>query len=183
MTASDRTSAEQERRSAARSPAMVEPDPGDGSPSGPAVERPRGQGDRRRRPTPMISRYWLHGRRRGGRRDGERQGIYVDRYTRLEGGLILWIAVAALADLGLTLLHLSQGGEEANPLMAWFLEAGGVLAFTTVKLLMNAGAALFLLWHVRFRGTQIALWGVGALYAGLMLYHVYAYLDRQGPLS
>ena len=77
----------------------------------------------------MVSRYWLHGRRRGGRRDGERQGIYVDRYTRLESVLIGWIAGAAVADLALTLLHLSQGGEEANPLMAWFLHVGGIPAF------------------------------------------------------
>jgi len=144
---------------------------------------PRASSDRRSRPTPMISRYWLHGRRRGGRREGEVRGIYVDRYTRTEGALILWVMVAALADLGLTLLHLAAGGEEANPVMAWFLETGGALGFASAKLLMTAGAALFLLWHVRFRGTQVALWGLAALYAGVMVYHLHAFMDRQAALG
>lgn len=138
----------------------------------------RGDADRRRRPTPMLSRYWLVGRRRGGRRDGEDRGIYVDRYTREETVLVLWIGCSAVLDLVLTLVHLAAGGEEANPLMAWFLEVGGVAAFGSAKLLMTGGAALFLLWHVRFRGTRAALWGLGALYAGVMGYHLVAFLDR-----
>lgn len=162
---------------------MVDPDSSEEGLEGLTAEAPRAGGDRRRRPTPMISRYWLHGRRRGGRRDGERQGIYVDRYTRLESVLIGWIAGAAVADLALTLLHLSQGGEEANPLMAWFLHVGGIPAFCAAKLAITAGAALFLLWHIRFRGTQLALWGIAAIYAGLIAYHVYVFLDRQGSLA
>ena len=35
--------------------------------------------DRRRRPTPMFSRFLLLGRRASGRRDGERRFSYVDR--------------------------------------------------------------------------------------------------------
>jgi hypothetical protein len=149
----------------------------------PEARSSRAGRDRRHRPTPMISRYWLTGRRRGGRRDGERQGIYVDRYTGLECVLVLWIVVAAGADLALTLLHLARGGEEANPVMAWFLEVGGLPAFTAAKVTMTAGAGLFLLWHIRFRGTQLALWGISALYAGVMVYHLFAFLDRQGALT
>jgi hypothetical protein len=106
----------------------------------------------------------------------------VDRYTGPEYVLVLWIAGAAVADLALTLLHLAQGGEEANPVMAWFLEVGGVPAFTAAKATMTAGAGLFLLWHIRFRGTRLALWGISALYAGVMAYHLHAILDRQGAL-
>ena len=162
---------------------MIEPESNEASDEGSTSETSRAGADRRRRPTPMISRYWLHGRRRGGRRDCERRGIYVDRYTRLESVLVLWIAAAAVADLVLTLLHLSEGGEEANPLMAWFLEVGGVPAFTAAKLTVTAGAALFLLWHIRFRGTHLALWVIAAVYGALMGYHLYAFLDRQAALA
>ena len=44
------------------------------------LDRRRG-GDRRSRPTPWISRYWLRGRRRGDRRKAHRGREYVDRYT------------------------------------------------------------------------------------------------------
>lgn len=126
----------------------------------------------------MLSRYWLKGRRRGGRREGERVGIYVDRYTREEAALILWIGVSAVADLVLTLVHLADGGEEANPIMAWLLDVGGVVGFAVGKLAMTGAAALFLLLHVRFRGTRFALWGLGVIYLGLMGYHAVAFLDR-----
>ncbi|MEM6289474.1 MAG: hypothetical protein AAF845_20210, partial [Bacteroidota bacterium] len=52
---------------------------------------PRTGQDRRRRPTPMFSRYWLRGRRRsGGRRPGEDENVYVDRYYRTETLALLW---------------------------------------------------------------------------------------------
>ncbi len=134
--------------------------------------------DRRSRPTPMMSRYWLRGRRQGGRRSGETRNMYVDGYTREEGLLVILLVAAASADLGLTILHLAAGGAEANPVMDWFLAAGGIPAFAAAKILLTVGAALFLLIHARFRGTRPALWGLGAMYVAIMVYHVVAYIDR-----
>lgn len=134
--------------------------------------------DRRSRPTPILSRFWLRGQRRGGRREGETASIYVDRYSQEETCLILWIGGAALADLVLTLLHLAAGGGEANPVMDWFLAHGGPAAFAAAKILMTSLAALYLLLHARFRGTRPGLWGLSVMYVAVMGYHVVAYLDR-----
>ncbi len=135
--------------------------------------------DRRRQPTPMLSRYWLRGRRRqAGRRGGDTQHVYVDRYTKAETCLILWLVSASVADLALTLLHLHQGGAEANPIMDWFLARGGMPAFAAAKLGLTALPGVFLLLHVRFRGTKLALWGLAAMYAALLGYHAIAAWDR-----
>lgn len=129
----------------------------------------------------MLSRYWLRGRRkRSGRRSADNPHVYVDRYTRTETSLILWLVFASVADLALTLLHLSQGGTEANPVMDWFLVHGGTAAFVAAKLGLTALPALFLLIHARFRGTRPALVGLAAMYGALLAYHAVAAWDRMG---
>lgn len=138
--------------------------------------------DRRSRPTPMLSRYWLRGRRRQpGRRAADAKHVYVDRYTRMETAIVLWLVLASVADLGLTLLHLQQGGTEANPIMDWFLVRGGTAAFVAAKLALTAVPAGFLLLHARFRGTKLALCGLAGMYAALLAYHAVAAWDRLGP--
>lgn len=134
--------------------------------------------DRRSRHTPIFSRYWLRGRRRGGRRDGETAGIYVDRYTRAETMLSIWLVVGALLDLVLTIVHLRAGGAEANPIMDWFLQQGGEPAFVAAKVFAALPATLFLLLHVRFRGAFVGLVGLGVMYMALVAYHVLAAVDR-----
>ena len=57
---------------------------------------PRGP-DRRKSPTPAFSKYWLRGRRRGGRRSGEIEDIYVHRPSRREW--LLFLAIFGLATL------------------------------------------------------------------------------------
>lgn len=139
----------------------------------------RSQIDRRQKPTPMLSRYWLRGRRReAGRRDGDSPHVYVDRYTRIETALILWVVLASIADLGLTLLHLHQGGSEANPIMDWFLVRGGITWFVVAKIALTAVPSLFLLLHARFRGAWTALWCLSVMYLALMGFHAVAAWDR-----
>ena len=109
---------------------------------------------------------------------GDDQHVYVDRYTRDEVTLLVWLTCASVADLGLTLVHLQQGGGEANPIMDWFLVHGGTAAFVAAKLSLTAIPALFLLIHARFRGTRLALYGLAGMYALLMVYHAIAAWDR-----
>lgn len=104
--------------------------------------------------------------------------MYVDRYTRMETWAVGWLIVASVADLGLTLLHLHQGGTEANPVMDWFLHHGGTSAFAAAKLALTAIPTVFLLIHARFRGTKLALFGLAAMYAVLLAYHAVAAMDR-----
>lgn len=119
----------------------------------------------------MWSRYWLRGRRRAGRRDGERLDVYVDRPSRGEWALVGALLVLAGIDGAWTLAHLGRGVEEANPLMAWTWEAGGAPGFAAAK----AGATLFatvlLLRHARFRLTRRLLPLAVFVYAALLLVH------------
>jgi len=135
----------------------------------PAPVRPRGP-DRRRRPTPWISRYWLTGRRRGPRRASDPQATYVDRYTTREWLLVGAILLACALDLVLTLDFIGRGGEEWNPVMAHALEHGDTV-FVLSKMGITCAGLLLLLMRVRFRGVRRALQVVFGLYLALMLWH------------
>lgn len=136
--------------------------------------------DRRRRPTPMLSAYWLRGRRRGGRRDGETRDVYVDRPSRSEWALAIAIVALGLIDAAWTLAHLGRGVPEANPLMAWAWESGGTLGFVTLKLGVTALAAGFLLLHSRFRLTRALLPLTVAAYVALLGVHAATELAVRG---
>ena len=138
-------------------------------PPSPRPERRQG-GDRRARKTPLLSRFLFVGRRRRGRREGEQQNIYVDNYGRDEWTLALLIMGLSTADLILTLIYISLGGGEANPIMAAVLEHGEG-AFVGVKFSVTALGALFLLAHSRFRYVKSCLAGLVGAYALLIVYH------------
>ena len=134
--------------------------------------------DRRRRRTPALSRRMLTGRRRGGRRAGERQNIYVDLYRPWEGALVLLVVAMCAMDLLLTLDVIQRGGEEWNPVMRVALDLG-VWPFVVIKLAITAVGAMVLLLRVRFRGMRFVLVGLTLLYALLMGWH--AVLRTDGP--
>lgn len=135
-----------------------------------ALRQPRT--DRRRRPTPALSRYWLRGRRRGGRRAGEVADCYVDRYRPTEWLLVLGLLGLALVDWAWTLAHLSRGVEEANPLMAMALDLAGVVGFSAVKLVATLVPMAILALHVRFRVARALLPVALAAYVGVLALHV-----------
>jgi hypothetical protein len=138
-------------------------------------ERRKTRLDRRLRATPILSRFWLLGRRKHagrGRRSSDRQDeVYVDRYSNYEWGLAVSVVLLSLADLALTLTYLSLGGEERNPIMAAFLEHSEA-SFIAVKFGVTVLGALFLLVHVKFRRVRKALIGLVIAYVGLIVYHL-----------
>ena len=133
--------------------------------------------DRRRRPTPMLSRYLFWGRRRGGRRGGEQTRIYVDRPGPgiIAAGAV--VVALSIADAYVTLRILAEGGEEVNPLMRTVL-ALGHRPFVIVKVgLTVAGAAILCLhksWPLGRVCLAIALGG----YALLAAYHIVVQATR-----
>jgi len=129
--------------------------------------------DRRERPTPMISRFWLRGRRRAGRRDDETENIYVDRYTPGESLLVAGVLVLSVLDMVFTIFHLNHGGTEANPVMAWMLDMGGQPLFMAVKLVSTFAGLFVLLVHVRFRRVKSLLTVAFVLYLGIFIFHLY----------
>ena len=126
--------------------------------------------DRRARPTPFISRYWLIGRRRSGRRAGERINLYVDRYTTFEWLLVMGLIALTIADGILTLYQLSNGGVEANPIMA-LAYRGGSITFIAIKMGLTALCMFLLTIHIRFRRSQFFLAFAFVIYAGVFFYH------------
>jgi len=136
----------------------------------------RSKGDRRRRPTPWMSRYWLTGRRRGARRASEGVGQYVDRYRWSEWALVIAIVALCIADYCLTLKIVDAGGSEANPLMQLLLDQGRGL-FGAVKIGITVLGVLFLLIHIRFRRVNRVTQAILVLYCLLMLWHLWVRWD------
>jgi len=129
--------------------------------------------DRRERSTGVFSRHWLTGRRRDGRRTGERDNIYVDRYGLWDWVLVVGVLSLSLLDMVFTLIHLNAGGTEANPVMAWALAWGGHGAFKAVKIFTTVAGLLVLLVHVRFRRVRTLLSIAFLVYAGVFVFHLY----------
>ena len=139
------------------------------SPEGPG---PR-EADRRRRPTPMLSRWFLRGRRRGGRRAGEVDHVYVDRLGGWMLAAFLIVIGLSLIDAGFTLYLLKRGATEANPVMRAALHLGD-RAFVLIKTLVTVGAAGFLVLHKNWPLGRLCLALALLGYAALTLYHLYA---------
>ncbi len=129
--------------------------------------------DRRKRPTPRISRYSFFGGRRrgGGRRPGENVEAFVDRYPNSLLALIGWIAVMNLADSFFTLYHLQNGGIELNPFAAMLLETGRV-GFVIWKAVLIGCAILVLCLHKNFVLARAGLVLAAVAYTALVIYHL-----------
>jgi hypothetical protein len=129
--------------------------------------------DRRKRPTPMLSRFLLIGRRAGGRRDGERDFVYVDRPG-------VWIVLAFAAVLALSLFDawftldlLKRGATEANPVMRAALDLGDG-AFVLIKTGITILATGFLCLHKNWPLGRLCLGLALVGYTVLTVYHIYA---------
>jgi hypothetical protein len=134
--------------------------------------------DRRRQPTPMISRYHFWGRRRGGRRQAEQGRIYVDRPG-------LWVIVAcvllialSIADAHVTLRILGEGGEEINPVMRAVL-ALGERPFLLVKLALTLAGAAVLYLHNTWPLGRVSVWIALGSYGALTGYHVVVHVMQR----
>ncbi len=136
------------------------------------VDGRRGRGDRRRFPTPWLSRFTLRGnRRRIRRQDDFARGRYVDRADGSYLGGVVALVFLIVLDAASTLFILSRGGTEENPLMASLL-ARGVGWFLLVKLGPLPFAFLLLSAARYFGWIKWALGGLLAVYGMLAAHHV-----------
>ena len=141
--------------------------------AGPSAAATARRGDRRHQPTPMFSRYaFLGGRRRHGRRDGERQNQFVDQHgPRLLLASLVVVALNIL-DAWFTIYFLSYGGTEANPLVDMVLQMG-LFPFIALKSVGIGVCVMFLCLAKNFR---IARWGMAVVilgYSALLGWHFY----------
>jgi hypothetical protein len=142
-----------------------------GEDPGTPQQAPRGA-DRRRRATPRLSLYSLRGgRRRAVRRDGERAGSFVDIYGMRLWLLVMWVVLMNVADSFFTLVHLQNGGVEANPMAKILLETGRE-AFVFWKSGLIGLALVVLTVHKNFPLARIGLWVSAGAYTLLLCYHL-----------
>lgn len=88
---------------------------------------------------------------------------------------MLTLLLLVALDTVFTLCHLGLGIDEANPIMRWALDAGGVMLFTVMKAGITLLALAFLLAHIRFRPTQFLLVIALAVYTGILGVHLYVF--------
>jgi hypothetical protein len=131
----------------------------------------RSLADRRARPTTLVSALRWQGRRKGFRRAGEGHRAYVDCLAGRIVGLAVLVCVSSVLDALLTLLHLEDGGCEANPLMYMALAHGPTL-FIALKLSITCVAAWFLAAHQQFPLAYRVLHGLALGYGVILHYHL-----------
>lgn len=133
--------------------------------------------DRRRRPTPPISRYtFLRGRRRARRRVEDPPSYYVDRLGGETWLVLLSIFLFQILDANLTLAHLRRGGAELNPLMRELIVRDQRL-FVIVKLGVSALGLGFLGVHKNFPFVRSGLLVLFVLFLGVVGWHCFLALQ------
>ncbi|MBI5409056.1 MAG: hypothetical protein HZA14_06790 [Nitrospirae bacterium] len=137
----------------------------------------RDRSDRRKSPTPVISRYtFFGGRRKIIRRESDKDScLFVDLYsTRLLLAVLSLLTLSCL-DAYLTLSLLAKGSVvEANPLMAFFLDYG-VFPFSVIKFVITASALIVL---CLFKNVNITRYGLPIaikIYLLVIIYELYLY--------
>ena len=133
--------------------------------------------DRRKQPTPGISRFILRGRRRTFRRkEDQNRGGYVDHFS--SGLLFLLILVAGLnvLDALFTMMILDDGGWEINPVVRSVIQLYGD-GFWIWKLALVSVSLILLCLHSKFRLVMPILFGITAFSIVVILYQVVLYIN------
>lgn len=130
--------------------------------------------DRRRRPTPMVSRYtFFGGRRRTFPSSNDAEDSYVDLYGSRLVTLVLVFFALTIFDAIATVYYIDHvHGTEWNPIADWMLRRGRVF-FVLAKGIPTGLMLLFVMIHKNFRYGRIALAIGFAFYFLLGLYHVF----------
>lgn len=113
------------------------------------------------------------GRRRRPRRRGEVRGSIPDQH-----GAWLFLAVGAVALLNIldafyTVLFLSHGGTEMNPVVDWVLRGYGVWGLVLVKSVGIGFCVGFLTLTKNFIASRVGLGVVLVGYTALLGWHLY----------
>lgn len=128
--------------------------------------------DRRKTPTPILSRYTIVGRRsRLRRKEDQEKGGYIDRYGN---GLFIWVLllfVLNIFDAALTLIILDRGGHEVNPLIHWLIGTSGD-HFISWKFAILSGSIIILCLHSKFRIVKPVFYFSTVIYSIVVLYQM-----------
>lgn len=148
----------------------------------PATWERRAGRDRRARPTPMLStRALLGGRREACRRGNERWGNFVDKHGWMLFLVVSSVVALSVLDALFTVLFLSHGAVELNPVVEAALDRG-LWMFLTVKSLGIGVCVTFLTLTKNFRVSRLGLAVVLLGYSVLLVWHGYLY-DNLGAFA
>jgi hypothetical protein len=132
--------------------------------------------DRRKRPTPGLSRYTFLGRRKSIRRKAElKQGGYVDRYSSVLFFVLISIIGLNVLDALFTLMILDLKGWEANPVVSSVITLYGT-KFWIWKFSIVSVSLVLLCIHSRFRLVKELIIAIGCLYVMVVAYQVFLLL-------
>ena len=124
----------------------------------------------------MFSRHTIFGgRRRDCRRADETRGAFVDNHGTLLFLVVTSVAAFNVLDALFTVLFLSYGGLEINPLVAASLESG-IWVFLTMKSVGIGACVIFLSLTKNFLVSRIGLGVVFVGYMLLMVWHLWLYM-------
>jgi hypothetical protein len=129
--------------------------------------------DRRKKPTPMLSWHTFWGRRRGFRRESDRdKGGYTDRYSlRL---FLFFIAILCLniIDVFLTNTIVHQKGWKLNPMIRSVMQMSGE-RFWIWKFAIISVALIFLCLHIHFKPVKTIIVVLSSIYFLIILYQIF----------
>ncbi|MBI5789830.1 MAG: hypothetical protein HZA78_13350 [Candidatus Schekmanbacteria bacterium] len=133
----------------------------------------RKNSDRRKNPTPMLSRYTFTGRRKNNRRNTDPQkNYYVDRPQKNLALTVFSTFFLGITDAFLTYRLLCNGAAEANPIMNFWLGMGWPYCIF-IKLILCGISLTMLLLHQNFYRMPYILASLCLFYCSLVSYEVY----------
>jgi len=150
--------------------------------AGPEEQPPgrRDRPDRRKRPTPMFSKYTFIGRRRQNRRTTDpRIRYYIDWISGGYLKALIAILLLITIDTFSTLHIISHGGGEANPLMRTMIDHGPVW-FALLKILSALLGFVLLALHRFFPIARALVKVLIAAYGGIVAFHVFLLFQIHG---
>jgi hypothetical protein len=128
--------------------------------------------ERRKQPTPALSRFTFGGRRATFRRMEDRaRGGYVDRY---HSGLLFILAMVVglnILDAWLTMMILENGGWEINPVVRSVIELYGH-RFWVWKYAIVSFPLVILCLHSKFRLVILGILGISGINIIVILYQI-----------
>ncbi len=134
--------------------------------------------DRRRVPTPIISRFTFYGgQRKAARRDGDKSGhVYVDLYSTRLLIAVMSLLILSCLDAFLTLELIAKGSVvEANPVMAYVMNYG-TTPFTVIKFTITAFSLIVLCLFKNVKITRVCLPCAIKMYMVVVAYELYLFM-------
>ena len=128
--------------------------------------------DRRKQPTPALSRHTFFGRRQTIRRKSDQvRGSYVDRYN--SSTLLLFVLLFGLniLDALFTMMILEAKGVELNPVVDGVMAIYGY-NFWMWKYFIVSVSSILLCLHSKLRFVKLVLLGVCTIYTAVVVHEI-----------